>query len=200
MYPQSLKLVTPSTALPVSVSEMYEQTHRDDTSIDTASMTGAIQAAWRYAEQYQRRAILQETWRAQWDSFPYYEPQQVLELPLSGPLATSNVAIGYVDTDGTTQTMATSDYTVHTESEPPRIQPVYGGVWPQARSQVGAVTVTFTIGYSASTDIPGPTRQAIKLQAAHWDANREGSVVGAGVNEIPFGVHALLDCHKVSSY
>src|SRR3990167_7420015 len=68
-----------------------------------------------------------------------------IELPL--PPLRSVTSITYVDQDGTTQTLSSTLYTVDSSSEPARITPAYGEVWPSTRDQVNAVTVRFVAGY-----------------------------------------------------
>lgn len=45
--------------------------------------------------------------------------------------------------------------------------------------------------------VPADIKQAILQLAAHFYANREAVLVGAGVNEIPYGVADLLRAHRV---
>lgn len=69
--------------------------------------------------------------------------------------------------------------TVDTTTEPGRIAPAYGQIWPIVRQQLASVQVTFTAGYGAAavqgTPWTGPATaaMAILVQVADWFENRE---------------------------
>lgn len=57
---------------------------------------------------------------------------------------------------------------------------------------------TLTLTYYAGTTFPQAIAQAILLLVSHWYVNRE-STTPMKLNEIPFGVTALLDMYKISA-
>ncbi len=107
-----------------------------------------IRSARVAAEGITNRALVTQTWDLFLDRFPYWEQY----IPL--PKLQSIVSVSYVDTNGATQTLDPSQYLVDTASEPARITPAFGLVWPVTRWQTNAVTIRFTCGYGAAADVP----------------------------------------------
>lgn len=65
--------------------------------------------------------------------------------------------------------------------------------WPQTYTREDAVRVTWAAGYGpAATDVPAAIRQAMLLMIGHWFENREASVVGVSVTDLPMAVNSLL--------
>lgn len=102
----------------------------------------------------------------------------------------SSVAVTYVDTDGATQTLATSVYELRADGLESALVLKYGQSWPAIR--LGSrITVTATIGY---TDAPSAVVHAMLLLVAHWFARREAA--GEALADVPFGVEALLTNYR----
>ena len=130
------------------------------------------------------RAIRQQSWRLDAPCFPstrYYTPyandqywlplvygSAPIRLPL--PPTVSVDSVEYVDTAGTLQTWASSNYDVIEGGHfGDIIKPVSGTVWPSTRIDTpNAVQITFTAGYdtaaSPNTDnVPASIRMAIMI-------------------------------------
>ena len=170
---------------PVSTEEMKSHlrvTYSDeDALIDTLTA-----AARRRIEHITDRALINQTWelRIDWD-FP-----SVIYLPRS-PLSSVS-SVQYVDNNGDTQTLATSEYTVDATHEPGRIYEAQDKVWPDTWNERNAVIVTFVAGYgAAATDVPDEFKVAMKLLTAHWFRNREAST-SLSLSETPEAVQAIL--------
>src|SRR3990172_4126589 len=120
------------------------------------------------------------TWKLYLDSFP-----SIIHVPR--PPLDSITSITYIDTGGTSQTLASSQYTVITEDQyDPQVREAYGLTWPSTRSQPNAVTVTFKSGYGANTtDVPEHLRQSILLLVGDLFALRETTVTGTIVARLP---------------
>ena len=102
-------------------------------------------------------------------------------------------SINYVDTDGVSQTLASSEFQVDTSSEPGRIAPEFQKVWPETRDVFNEVTIVYTDGYgAAASDVPESLKTAIKITAGSWYENREHIVIGKATNELPFAAKSLL--------
>lgn len=85
-------------------------------------------------------------------------------------------SITYLDVDGNSQTLATSEYDVDADTRPGRVIPAYNVTWPITRSTLNAVTVTYLAGHgAANTDVPAPIREAILLLVGHLYCNRDGT-------------------------
>ena len=106
-------------------------------------------------------------------------------------------SVSYIDLDGVSQTLATSEYDVDTSSEPGRITRSYNTTWPSLREITGNVTITHTAGYGATHDtVPEPIKLAIIMLASQWYKVREPVLVGMASKEIELGFEALLSEYK----
>ena len=153
---------------------------------DDALITSLIAAAEEYAEEFTRRRFVHST---ETKVLPRFADP--IELPRS-PLS-SVTSIIYINTAGTTASVATSVYSVDTAVEPGLIRLAYGQSWPTTRDVYNAVTITHVVGYSAdATSVPDGIKTAVKMLVAHWYEHRESVVVGTITAEVPMGVKALL--------
>jgi len=186
----SLSLVTAPATEPVSRTEaklhLRVTTTDDDTLIDNL-----ITAARSAAEQYTQRAFITQTWDAKFDQFP----DDVIILPK--PPAVSITSVKYIDTNGTQQTWASSNYRTSIptglHAEPARIERAWGVAWPSIREVVDAVEVRFVAGYGAASAVPMELKQAMLLLIGHWYANRESVVTGTITVQVPQTVQWILD-------
>jgi uncharacterized phiE125 gp8 family phage protein len=103
-----------------------------------------IRTARQMAETATRRALITQTLDLYLDSFPFWE------VTLPRPTLQSVTSITYVDDNGVTQTLDTSLYLVDTTTEPARITPAFGEVWPTTRWQTNAVRIRYAAGYGAT--------------------------------------------------
>jgi hypothetical protein len=60
-------------------------------------------------------------------------------------------SIDYIDDNGDPQVLDPSMYQVDLYQEPGRIVPSFGNVWPTTRTQLGAVTISYTVGFPHTT-------------------------------------------------
>jgi uncharacterized phiE125 gp8 family phage protein len=179
----SLQVVTGPTTEPVSLTEAKAWL-RVDTSDQDTMISDIIAGARDYCEKYTGRALVTQTLAARWDAFP-----EVIKLPRF-PVA-SVTSIQYVDSDGTTQTLASTEYTTDIYSQPARITPAYGKSWPTTRDQVNAVTVTFVGGGAAAAVAPA-IRIAMRMLIAHWFDNPSAVITGSISAELELTVKSLL--------
>lgn len=169
-----LKPITAPTTEPVKPEDIEAQS-RVDLSDEPGLVDGYILAIRQKAELYLRRPLITQTWELTLDRFP-----AVIKLPL--PPLQSVTSLKYIDTDGVEQTLAPSLYKVDADSEPARIVPAYGHVWPQTREEISTVRVRFVCGYGDTPgDIPECVKQWIKLNVADLYENREMIQVGTRI-------------------
>jgi uncharacterized phiE125 gp8 family phage protein len=180
-----LKLVTPPAADPITVAAFKEHARIDHADEDDR-IEAYIKAATALVDGPHGIgvAMVTQTWRLTLDGFPC----QNFAMPL-GPVRSIS-SITYVDTAGTTQTLAAEAYTLLTDADPEILSPVYGTTWPACRAVPGAFKITFSAGFGDPADVPADLRQAVYMMAAHWYHDREGRA-----EEAP-GVCALLDRHR----
>ena len=181
-----LKISVEPSEEPVTKAEAKDHLRVDITDDDTY-IDALVKSARIWAEDFTRRSFVTQTWILKADAFPI---GNVIYLP-SPPLS-SITSIKYIDTAGTTQTWASSKYDVDTDSEPGRIVPAFGEVWPTTRLVIDAVTITFDTGYGAASSVPEDIKHAIKFLVGHWYENREEVVVGTIAKQIPQAAKSLL--------
>jgi len=155
-----------------------------DSSDDDTLIERLIKAARRFSENYTERSFITQTWKARFDKFP-----DVIEL-LYGPVL-SITSIEYIDEDGDTQTLSSSNYTTDLKSKIARITPV--DEWPDTDDVTNAVTVTYTAGFGASSaNVPEDIRAAMLLIIGKLYESREDNV-----KKMPTAAECLLNTYKV---
>lgn len=151
------KRVSEPSSLPVTLADAKDFLRVDGAASD-ADITALIRAAVSEIDGPHGIGIclVSQQWKLTLDGFP--ANRIALEL---GPLISVD-AVEYVDADGVTQTWSASNYRVMNAGDLATIEPVYGGSWPSPRSVSGAVTVTFTAGFSVDESV-SPTSDAANV-------------------------------------
>ena len=139
------------TAEPISLAQAKRQLRVDGTDDDTF-IAGLITAARSYVENYCSSQLVVATYQQKLDKFPCGDT-----ISLNYPPLIDVTSITYVDSNGTTQTLATTVYSVLTTEKPGKIKLKYGQSWPSIRSQPDAVTITFRAGYARPFTASGAT-------------------------------------------
>lgn len=187
----ALQLVTAPTVEPVTVSDAKDHLRIDDDK-DDVLIESLITAAREWAEKYQNRAYLTQTWDLFFDDYPA-EPFSLPKPPLQ-----SVTHIKYYDTDETETEFSSDYYQVDTASFKGRIALDYGQEWPTTtlRSMNGFV-VRFIAGYGDdASDVPEAVKTAIKMIVAELYENREVSDIRTHF-EVPFAVKSLLGLERI---
>ena len=160
------------------------------TSVEDDLLNSLITAARQYAEDYQGRAYLTQTWELWLDKFP---SKDYIEIPL--PPLQSVSSVKYHNTSDVEATFSSDDYFVDIKSEPGKVALNYSKTWPSTTLRpANGVCVEFVAGYGdAASDVPKKVKQAMFLLIAGWYEQRESfSMTGVNINPIPFAVDALL--------
>ena len=165
----NLTAVAGPLAEPISLAEA--KAHLQVTETDRDSLiTTMIAAARAQAETYTGRALITRTLDLRLDAWPgsgTWFTRAALTVPpvreqgiwIPRPPLRSITSITYIDQNGATQTWSSSLYTVDAQTEPGRIEPAYGEVWPVIREQMNAIKVRFVCGHAtkftaaAATDL-----------------------------------------------
>jgi uncharacterized phiE125 gp8 family phage protein len=188
MYGLTLK--TPPTIEPVTTADMKAHL-RVDISDDDSLIDAYVLAARTYCENYTRRSLITSVWEYKIDEFP---DEMLIPRP---PLQTVN-SIKYYDTDNVLQTVDASVYTVDTDSIIGRIVEADGETWPTPNAIIQAVTVNYDAGYgAATTDVPAPLLQGIKMLVGHWYENRESVVLEGNPKVLPQAVEACWYPYRI---
>lgn len=190
----ALVRTTDATVEPLTATEVRAHIRAADPSEDATVIEPLIKAARQYIEKIINRSLITQTWKLYLTNWP-------CEIELRRPPILSVTGITYVDSDGTTQTLATSVYELHTEAEPGIVCLKYNQSWPSLRGDRNGICVTFTAGYGTDgTSVKNTIKHAMKLLIGHWYANREAVFTGSISKEIEFAVDALLWSEKWGSY
>lgn len=111
------------------------------------------------------------------------------ELFLPGPPIASVTSLTYLDTNNVRQTLAATEYVVETDAG--LIVPAYGVTWPSILEFTGSIKVTYVAGWTSTATIPASLRAAVLLACGHKHENREATIAGTTMTEIPMGLEAL---------
>lgn len=103
------------------------------------------------------------------------------------------ISIKYVDGNGDEQNWPIPD-------------PLYFSDLPAVRGHPGDVKIRYRAGYGAKDPqdetkwiaaAPAPIKVAVLMLVAHWYRTREPVSIGSSVDQLPFGVEALLSPYRV---
>lgn len=185
----SLKLITPASALAVSLVEAKAHL-RVDASDEDALITALITAATEMAEQATGRAIMPQTWELTLDAFP--DAFELTRIPVA-----SVTSLKYWDTDGVQQTLDEGQYALNNADDfaTATVAPVYGATWPASREQINAVAVRYVAGWANAAAVPDSIKSWIKLQVGAMFENRQ--LEGAVQTHALGFADRLLDRYKV---
>lgn len=175
---------------PASRAEMkrWLRIDADDTSHDLV-VDLLTKAMRRDAENLTGRAFITRQLRLylpDWPTDPQYGHKIKLPFP---PLQTVD-SFQYIDEDGATQTLATTEYVVHDEYEPAFIIPAWDVTWPTIRLVPNAIQILFTCGYAPGSPsdeaanqevIPENMRLWMAAKAQTLNEFREQILVGQAV-------------------
>lgn len=188
----SLTLVTAPTSEPVSLSEMKSHMRLDGND-DDSYVTKCIKAARLWIEGQTKRALVTQTVDYAIDSnWPMWNGHPMIRLPLNpvksiGATSPEVFSISYVDSNGATQTLAQSQYTLAARSHGSYVVPAYGVTWPSVRDVPEAITVRFVAG---ADTVDEDLKIAVKILASYYYENRETS------SGAPRAVEALISPYR----
>lgn len=198
----ALTLLVPPAEEPITLDEAREQMRVTDDEFEDQVIESYIKAARQYFEDHDDRRLMAQTWKLTLDCFP-----RLVEIPLR-PVQFVN-SVKYVDGDGVQQTLDAEAYQVDYTSFLARITPVFNTFWPTIRAQMAAVEVEFIVGYAGfsaydeyaafqgdQNGIPEHLKHALLLHIGHMYENREDSIVGVSVQQIPRGYDALVHANR----
>lgn len=157
-------VTTDATAEPVTAAELREWLRLDDTSQDTM-LEGMITAARVSVEQHTHRSLVTKTIKQSLAGFPAGGCLELLFPPLA-----SVSSVAYYDTDGTEQTVDSSNYIVDTNRIVGLVQPVDNYSWQSTYDRSDAVNVTYI---TDGDRCPESAKVLIKLIAADFYEHSE---------------------------
>lgn len=189
-----LKLITAPAEAVVTLAEAKLHCRVDGTDED-AQLTLMIGAAVQAAQNRTGRALVTQTWELALDSFPASE----IELPM--PPVQSITSIKYLDLNGYTQTLASTEYALDNYgSQRHWVIPAAGAEWPETLDAANAVKILFVAGFGAPAAVPADIKAWLLLAIGTLYAQRE-SVAQGQIVELPGGFwHDLLNPYRIMSF
>lgn len=190
----ALTLISAPAAEPITLAEAKAHC-RVDTSDDDTLFAIYIAAARSKAEHITGRRFITQTWKQTLDAWPVGNDVQLLVPPVA-----SISSVTYVDTAGTTQTLASTAYTLDAATGPAGwLLPADGTEWPDTDDVVNAIAITMVSGYGAAgSAVPSDLRAWMLLTIGYLYAQREAIDSTGRAAAIPERwCDALLDAHRV---
>ena len=144
-------------------------TNNEDTLI-----TNMITAAREEVENYCNISLVEQTIEESFPCFPVAENYNTLSsLWLSVSPLISIDSISYIDTDGNSQTLATTVYDLDDKQKPGKVTLKHNQTWPSTAKIENAVTITYKAGYgTTAADVPQAIKQAMLLMLTNWFEKR----------------------------
>lgn len=187
------KLLTPPSIEPLTLIQVKSRLRVTQTDDDNEFTDIWIPAVRQLVEKYTGRAMITQTWRLTYDSFPYGVGQRYsvgndapvgfnaagvtygnsvmydvgFLLPLQ-PLQTVG-QIQYYDSNNALQVLDPTYYEVDPATNPPRVMPVFNAIWPTTYPRTSALMIDVTIGFGdAAANVPPDLLAAMLLQIGDW--------------------------------
>lgn len=166
-------------------------------SSDDDIVTSLIKAARVQVENRTNLKLFTQTVTEVYDQWPDSDEQynQYGGFSLSWWPVQSVTSVAYIDEDGTSQPITSTNYIVDVVSRPARIAPADGYTFPSVDFRPKAITVTYVAGYAATASIPDDLKVAMYKLIGEWYDNRADEV-----HRMPTAVDALLSDYRLEVY
>lgn len=182
-----LTRVSSSSGTIVSLDEVKAQA-RVDFSDDDALLGALILSATEAVQQRSGRTLGTEQWKV---SYPGVSGDVLLP---KSPVQSIDGAT-YFDVNGAEQTLDLAQLYQWIDEDKAIIRPMPSAIWPATQQREDAITFTFTVGYGVG--IPEPLKTAIKMIVSFLYQNRESTMVGRSITQIPIAADDLIDLYRV---
>jgi len=192
-------------AEPVTLTEVKAHL-RVDHANDDDYINNLIIVAVDYTENITGRSLIEKTYDTYLDAFPASDNCPIY---IDAPPLISITSIKYYDDADVEQTWSSAEYVVDTDQMyKDKVYPDRNYSWPAARIFPKAVHIEYVAGYEDSAaspvdladNIPLEIKQAILLLIGHLYENRESTMVGIKIEEIPTGYDALISSYVVRAF
>ncbi|WHZ35752.1 head-tail connector protein [Sagittula sp. MA-2] len=182
-------LITPPAEAPVTLAEVKEHAVVDF-SDDDMLLGSLLDAAVAHLDGFRGvlgRAIVTQTWEVSYGSWCR---SMILPVP-----DVSSVTVTYADADGSVQTVAGGNVSLHANASGTLVHLAKDFSQPTLESgNIAPITVSFTCGFGGAADVPANLKLAVKALAAAWYETR-GAEAG---KRLPMGVEALIAPYRWS--
>lgn len=188
VVPEYLLKVTGSPASLVTLAEAKDHLEIDHSDKDTyiTSLVAAASQMIDGAEGMVGKPVGQQTVTYSIKDAPSND----IYLPIF-PVK-SITSISYIDTDGNSQSIGTSDFRLIGNEDYAVIETVDGYEWPSVFDRQDAITFTLLCGFDV---VPDALKHACLMLVAHWFENREAAGEQS-IRGIDFAVDALVNRYR----
>jgi len=181
-----LTITTASTSLVVPTSDLRD--HVRGSTADNALLKSYSRAAQHYCEEFTRRSLFKQNFRLTLSGWGDVNLPRGPVVASTG--STGGVAISYLAAGSTTWTSYATGTVRLITGDYGRVVKRYNSSWPSVTLETGeAIRIDFTAGSTVAND---EFRQAVRLLAGHWYANRESVQVGSVTAKLAQTVDTLL--------
>ncbi len=185
-----------STGSPITLESIKDhlRIERGETIYDD-ELKGLRSAAVEMAQNITGRKLMSQTWKVYLDDWP---DKEYVELPYSPLQTVDSTGIVYTNSTNDSTTFGSTAWSEDTVSEPGRVVLENDEDWPtDVLHQNNTIEITFDCGYSATSDIPESIIHACKLMIGHWFEQREDTLTGQELKQVPFASEALLAPYRI---
>lgn len=203
--------INPPLVEPVSLSELKDMLRIDPSDTSQDDVLSSLNAAARaYCETITQRKFVQQTWALYLDFFPGYIDLKLAGQRVSSPFVSGSNAVlvgiryaialpcppvqqlntfTFIDANGDQSDMMNGssnpsdwNFVLDTQSQPARVMPIFGEMWPVAQVIANALTLTYTMGYASTVRVSTTANSATLGTATFTSANigQPLSIPGAG--------------------
>ncbi len=182
-----LNRLTDADSETLTLTEVKAALHITETA-DHDFLLSTITAVRQATEQYIEQTLINSSYTFEIDSFPL---NGLICLPMGPIRAISSVQ--YYDDDDALQTVNSTNYEFDRNG---RLRAVSTFEWPSTYDRLSAVIVAYTAGKTHSGNVDDDIKHAMKLMVGHFERNRENTITGTIIKEIPIGYRHLLNAHR----
>lgn len=179
------KVTTAATEAVISTAEAKAWL-RVEHSDEDALIASIVAACTATAQNYLSQAFTTQTITEKFNSWLDSPDLQVLNLTVH-PVQ-SVTSIQYVDSDGVTQTLDSSQYILNNFKKRATIHPAHDVTFPTVQTVINPITVTYVAGYGGASAVPEDIKMAVRLMVADMYENRTDSV-----KQLPSASKYILD-------
>jgi len=180
---------------------------RLDIPDDDVLVQNLISAARESVEMQTGIAMLQQTWQLYLDRWPRAYCVELWPSPgvplgailLSRKPVQSVASVTWYGSDGSTNVVPSTAYTLDSASRPARVVPAINTYWPSmSLVPSSGVVVQFVAGYADAAHVPATLKQAMLLTIGHWYEHRESVMAESrGIALVlPQSAQALIGMHR----
>ena len=189
-------IVTASTGSPITLEAIKDhlRIERGETVHDE-ELKALRSASIEMAQNITGRKLMTEKWRVYFDDWP---ADEYFELPYSPVQSVVSTGIVYTDSTSGSNVFGSSAWSADTVSEPGRVVLDNDESWPtETLHNNNPIRIEFICGYTTPSNIPNSIIHACKLMVGHWFEQREDTLTGQELKQVPFASRALLAPYRI---